>query len=80
MAKAQNKNRQFEIPKDFIGTFFGALEEAELSYSLTSIDEENEMLIINVEYDSNERDEVMNLIELMDEYYGDSEEEEEDEN
>ncbi|MBA3705501.1 MAG: hypothetical protein H0W84_06250 [Bacteroidetes bacterium] len=67
MAK-QNKTRQFEIPKNFIGTFFGALENADLTYELIEISEDDE-LVIEVEYDSNERDDVMNLIELLDDYY-----------
>ena len=74
MAK-QNKTRQFEIPKDFIGYFFGALEETDLAYELIEVNEDNE-LIVDVEYDSNERDDVMNLIELLDDYYEEVEDEE----
>lgn len=73
MAK-QNKTRQFEIPKDFIGNFFGALNDTDLNYELVEISEDNE-LVIEVEYDSNERDDVMNLIELLDDYYEEVEEE-----
>jgi len=74
MAK-QNKTRQFEIPKDFIGTFFGALENTDLAYELIETNEDNE-LVVEVEYDSNERDDVMNLIELLDDYYEEVEDEE----
>ena len=73
MAK-ENKTRQFEIPKDFIGIFFGALENTELAYELVEVNEDDE-LVVEVEYDSNERDEVMNLIELLDNYYEEVEEE-----
>lgn len=74
MAK-QNKTRQFEIPKDYIGSFFGALEDTDLAYELIEINEDDE-LVIEVEYDSNGRDDVMNLIELLDEYYEEVEDEE----
>jgi hypothetical protein len=74
MAK-QNKTRQFEIPKDYIGSFFGALEDTDLAYELIEVNEDDE-LVIEVEYDSNERDDVMNLIELLDEYYEEVEDEE----
>lgn len=74
MAK-QNKTRQFEIPKDYIGTFFTALDDTDLNYELIEVNEDDE-LVIDIEYDSNERDDVMNLIELLDEYYEEVESEE----
>jgi hypothetical protein len=74
MAK-QNKTRQFEIPRDFIGTFFSSLDQTDLAYELIEITEDEE-LVIEVEYDEKERDEVMNLIELLDEYYEEVESEE----
>lgn len=73
MAK-QIKTRQFEIPKDYVGTFFGALDETDLEYGLVEINEEDE-LVIEIEYDSDERDDVMNLIELLDDYYEEVEDE-----
>lgn len=75
MAKTQNKTRQFEIPKDFLGSFFGALEQTELAYELIEVTEDDE-LIDGIEYDSNEREDVMNLIELLDEYYQEVEDQE----
>ncbi len=74
MAK-QNKTRQFEIPKDYIGTFFGALDDTELSYELIEVSEDGE-LVVDIEYDPNERNDVMNLIELLDDYYQEAEEQE----
>ena len=65
---AQNKTRQFEIPKQLIGSFFSQLDDSDLEYSLVEIDEENDELIIGIEYSPSERDEVMNLIELLDEW------------
>lgn len=71
---AQNKTRQFEIPKQLIGSFFSQLDDSDLEYSLIEVDEENEELIIGVEYSPAERDEVMNLIELLDEWTNEEEE------
>lgn len=76
MAKTQNKTRQFEIPKDFIGSFLGALEETDLVYDLIEVNEDDE-LVVEIEYDSKERDDVMNLIELLDDYYEEVEVEDE---
>lgn len=78
MAK-QIKTRQFEIPASFIGEFFNKLEETGLNYALVEVDQENDELIVDVDYSSDERDEVMNLIELLDEYLDDNTEEEEEE-
>lgn len=77
MAKTQNKTRQFEVPKDFIGSFFGALEETDLVYDLIEVNEDDE-LVVEIEYDSKERDDVMNLIELLDDYYEEVEVEDEE--
>lgn len=70
---AQNKTRQFEIPKQLIGSFFSQLDDSGLDYSLVEVDEETEELIIGVEYSPAERDEVMNLIELLDEWTNEEE-------
>lgn len=77
MAKTQNKTRQFEIPKDIIRNFFGALEETDLVYDLIEVNEDDE-LVVEIEYDSKERYDVMNLIELLDDYYEEVEVEDEE--
>lgn len=80
MAKQKNKTRQFEIPAHHIGGFFSHLDNTDLTFSLVDVDEENDELIVEVEYSPEERDEVMNLIELLDEWIKeDAEFEEEDE-
>jgi len=71
---AQNKTRQFEIPKQLIGSFFSQLDDSDLEYSLVEVNEENEELTISIEYSPDERDEVMNLIELLDEWTNEEEE------
>lgn len=77
--KQKNKVRTFEIPKEFIGTFFSQLEDTNLEYILDEIDEADEKLIIEVSYSQQDREDVMNLIELLDDYTEEeSQEEEED--
>ena len=79
MAKKQSKTRLFEVPKDFIGSFFTALEETDLTSELIEVSEDDE-IIVEIEYVEQQRDDVMNLIELLDEYLAqlDDEEEEDD--
>lgn len=76
--RAKNKSRTFEIPKEMIGTFFTNLEETELEYELKEVDEDGD-LIIEIDYSESEKGEVMDLIELLDEYYNQNEEESEEE-
>lgn len=74
----KNKIRQFEIPKHHIGAFFSHIDDSDLEYSLVEVDQDNDELIIEIEYSPNERDEVMNMIELLDEWKNDDETEEEE--
>lgn len=76
--KIQTRKRQFEIPKDFVKTFLGHVDDAGLEYTLSEVDED-ENLIIYVEYSSDEKEDIMNLIELLDEYFEDTEGEENEE-
>lgn len=78
--RQKNKARTFEIPKEFIGTFFTHLENGDLEYALVEIDEIDEELIIEVSYSQEEREEVMNLIEPLDEYVQDEAQEKEEDN
>ena len=66
--KQKTKTRQFDVPKEFIGTFFSNLEETELDYSIIEYDHDNDELIVYVDYTPDEREEVMDLIELSDDY------------
>jgi len=65
MGAKENKERTFEVPKDFIGTFFNQMDESELDYTLSGLDYENDILFVDVEYSPDQRDEVMNLIESL---------------
>jgi len=73
---ARSKTKSFTIPKEFLLRFFQELEDSDLTYQLTEVDE-NESLCLDVEYSPEERDSVMNLVELEDEFYNNDEENEE---
>ena len=66
--KQKTKPRQFDVPKEFIGTFFTHLENTELDFSIIEYDQDNDELIVYVDYTPDEREEVMDLIELSDDY------------
>ena len=76
--QVKTKQRQFEIPKEFVKTFLKHVEDTGLEYTLSEVDED-ENLIIYVEYSTEEREEIMNLIELLDEYLEEGKEENEEE-
>lgn len=77
--KTQRRKRSFEVPKEFVSTFLSHLNDTELEYTLSEVDED-ENLIIEIEYSQEEKEEVMNLIELLDEYLEEDETEEEEDN
>lgn len=77
-SKEKTKKRNFEIPKEMVAPFINQLEETELIYELKEVDEDGD-LIIEVEYSGNQKEDIMDLIELLDEYFADEEEETEEE-
>lgn len=77
MSKEKTKKRNFEVPKEILSEFITQLDETELSYELKEVNEDGD-LIIEVEYSTNQKEDIMDLIELIDEYYIDEEEEQED--
>lgn len=79
MPKEKTKKRYFEVPKEILSEFLEKLDETELDYELKEVDEDGD-LVIEVEYSTNQKEDIMDLIELIDEYYTDEEEETEEEN
>ncbi|MEI7594418.1 MAG: hypothetical protein WCK02_01625 [Bacteroidota bacterium] len=61
------KKRKFEVPKPAIGTFFSNIEEMDLDYELLSV-LEDDAIEVEVSYKDKNRDEVMTLIEIIDDY------------
>ena len=68
MAKTKGRTRSFIVPKEFLSSFFQRLEESELEFELKEVDEDGDLNIM-VSYSTAERNEIMNLVELEDEYY-----------
>lgn len=70
---------QFEVPKEMIALFFDQADESELETELVEVNEEEE-LVVDVHYETTEKEEVMSLVELLEDYYNESEEEVQEEN
>ena len=71
------RTRKFEVPKEMLGAFFAQVEESELSFELTEI-QEDDTLEVKVSYEDSERDDIMTLVELIDDFFEDEEDEEDD--
>lgn len=75
MANNKSRSRSFDVPTELLAEFFTATDEYELEIELVEIPDP-ETLSVEVTYHPSQRDAVMNLIELIDEY----EQEDDDEN
>ncbi len=77
MSKEKTKKRTFEVPKEILSEFITQLDETELPYELKEVDEDGD-LVIEVEYSTSQKDDIMDLIELIDDYFSEEEEENEE--
>ncbi len=59
------RTKTFLVPKSLIALFFDQVDDSGLETSITELTEE-EALVVNVHYEESEREEVMNLVELID--------------
>lgn len=73
------RTKEFEVPSDFITEFAEALAEHELTNEINGVNEEGDILI-EVSYEKTERATVFALTELLDDYYENEEESEEEDN
>ena len=73
------RTKEFEVPSDFITEFAEALAEHELRNEINGVNEEGDILI-EVNYEKTERATVFALTELLDDYYENEEESEEEDN
>ena len=66
------RTRKFEIPQNIIPEFFQYAEKTELEVELIGVnqgeDDDEDTLEVEITYEDRERKEVMNLIELIDDY------------
>lgn len=73
------RTKEFEVPCDFIAEFAEALAENELTNEINGVNEEGDILI-EVSYEKPDRASVFALTELLDDYYENEEESEEEDN
>jgi uncharacterized protein with von Willebrand factor type A (vWA) domain len=59
------KTRSFEVPTDMMPEFAEILQENELNNTIQGINDENDIMI-DVDYEPDERDAVMELMLLLD--------------
>lgn len=71
------RTKEFEVPNDFIVEFAEALAEHGLTNEINGVTEQGEILI-EVSYEKDERASVFALTELLDDYYEDEEESEDE--
>ena len=77
MAKQEKtKTRTFEVPKELMGAFFTQVEDNELDYELIDVNQDDDALEITLSYTESQKGNVMDLIELIDDYYSENEEQE----
>lgn len=72
------RTKQFEVPKEIIRRFFTAVESRGLPIDLIEVNEDEE-LVVEIGYDKNDREAMMDLIDLLDDYHEENEEENEEE-
>ena len=69
------RTREFEVPRDIVGDFFSQADEADLDIEMQQVNEDGE-LVVEIKYEDRERNAVMNLIEMVDDYYSDQSDDE----
>lgn len=68
------KSRLFEVPHELFGQFFTMVDHSEVGSELQELTDENS-LIVRIDYDDDDREDVMTMIELIDEYEAEQEDE-----
>jgi hypothetical protein len=61
------RTRTFEVPTDVISEFAEALAEHELTNEINGVSKDGEILI-EVTYETNERESILELMELLDDH------------
>lgn len=69
------RTKTFIVPKNLIALFFDQVDDSSLETTLAEITEEEE-LVVDLHYDEGQRENVMNLIELVEDDFELPEEEE----
>lgn len=61
------KTRTFHVPRDMFAPFFGYTDENNVETNITDL-YDDDSLDVEVSYDEDQRDDVMTLIEMLDDY------------
>ncbi len=61
------KSRRFEVPQELLGQFFTMVDESAVGSEVEELTEDGE-LVVRIDYDDDDREDVMTMIELIDEY------------
>jgi hypothetical protein len=61
------RTKEFEVPIDIIAEFSAALDEHSLTNEINGVNDEGEILI-EISYEKNERESILVLMELLDDY------------
>jgi hypothetical protein len=68
------KSRLFEVPHELLGQFFTMVDASEVGSELQELNEDGE-LVVRIDYDDDDREDVMTMIELIDAYEAEQENE-----
>lgn len=71
------RTKEFEVPTEVMAEFADALQEHGLNNSIQSSNEDGE-IVVRIEYDTDDREAVLLLSEMIDDYHEENEEEDED--
>lgn len=71
------RRKEFEVPTEVMAEFADALQEHGLNNSLQCSNEDGE-IVVQIEYDTDDREAVLLLSEMIDDYRKEKEEEEDD--
>lgn len=61
------KTRSFQVPRAMIAPFFAHVDENDIETNIIEL-YDDDSLDVEVSYDEDQRDEVMTLIEMLDEF------------
>lgn len=68
------KSRRFEVPQELLGQFFTMVDASAVGSEVEELTEDGE-LVVRIEYDDDDREDVMTMIELIDAYEAEQEDE-----
>lgn len=71
------RTKEFEVPTEVMAEFADALQEYKINNSIQCSNEDGE-IVVRIEYDRDDREAVLLLSELIDDYNEENEEESED--